>query len=1522
MCPEILEENEDRIGEDTMVDYIDPTQGFRFAPGEGQIPIPMFKDPFCKEKSFPTIFGGHPTPATKKGISQRDIHYHEMFRYDRRGARPDYLFYILKVDQLHQLQSAQGISMRKSAQTNDITAAQVRNKDFIDNSIRKDNAYHFMANVVGSPAYWEDQKKKVIAMVRQLGIFTLFITLTAAETKWPELIRILKLTVDKEEVTLEEAEAFKFEEKARLIRTDPVTCARYFDYRFKELKKTWTYCDDGPFGKHKIKEMFYRIEFQHRGSPHVHMVIWLEDAPVYKGSESEEQICDFINSMITTDTDNPEVTDQVGKQFHKCTHTCKKGDSTKCRFGCPLPPMDKTRILQPLSAEELEKLKGDKEMMTKIRKFNEQLMKELEHNALNIGSFEELLAKMNVDLDFYIFAIRATIKHAKIFLKRDPKNCRTNAYCKKILLLMKSNMDIQFVLDAFACIGYIVDYVNKSSRGLSRLLRQCVEDHKRGNKSIREQMKACCNIMYNSTEISAQEAAWLKCRLSMCETSVGVEFISTGPSDTRHRILKNDVELKALPDGSTDIYKKNDLDRYGQRPEEMKQFCLADVVALYSFEKPRKSSNSSNTGDEEEPNDEAVEDEAEQMDDTDDTIQGPSATKKPRKVLPRFALKDGSGNFVERRKPKVIRYCRFNRATDPDNFFREMCLLFLPWENEQTDIEGTNCMELYDTHKSIIEANYKKYNACDLDFDAIAKEIEEYRATEDQGLLYQNRDESEHNEQIDPAVRPFINVYEFDDNIVQPNAAIEMGLEEVGGTEACNKYNIPTLWRDAEYFKLMDNLNPKQRDIVMHVNSCFQNKDKAFHIFLTGGAGTGKSQVIKALYQSLSRQFRSERNEDISAPEILLVAFTGLAAHNIDGQTAHSALHLSAGKGDKFTSLSPDRKNTLRCQFHNLKLVIIDEISMLGSPTFDHISRRLGEIFNTSPNLHFGDISVIVVGDFNQLSPVGAPYVFHAKDSHSTAALAGNPQWALFKIFRLDEIMRQRDDLRFAEALNRLANGACTAEDEAMWKSRCFKEEDLPEIAKKTPRMYERNADIDEYNKIRVDEQKLHANPRFCIVSQADDRKVGKITKVQEKQADEALLKLKTREAQNLPASLELVENLRYMISTNIDVNDGLYNGALGTLKFIEYMNNRSHAVYLEFDSPNIGTQARANRKSIMEQNKINQNWTPIFRVKRKFNLLGKGTVQVCREQYPLVISEARTIHKSQGMTQEVAVVCPLGRKLSRQKAYTAFSRVTSLSGLFIVGDTFKTPDPPSHDDSVVREMLRMDTDCKLVPKFLDLRLRANDTVVKIISHNIQSLAKHSSSIVKDKTYTECDFMFFQETWLVSSLAVDIERFHEITRNPSSSPSAQGTIIYRNVASKSIAVSHESTEIKEESSHVEVTAVVINEKILAINVYKNPTCSDRLFLEAIDNYAALINRYEDVLMMGDFNTSLASKNSFIRIMATKYGLILLSSTNPTTRANTCIDGVFGKLYNYKIKSHVYFSYFSHHYPLVIELLRK
>ena len=150
----------------------------------------------------------------------------------------------------------------------------------------------------------------------------------------------------------------------------------------------------------------------------------------------------------------------------------------------------------------------------------------------------------------------------------------------------------------------------------------------------------------------------------------------------------------------------------------------------------------------------------------------------------------------------------------------------------------------------------------------------------------------------------------------------------------------------------------------------------------------------------------------------------GTAAFNIGGNTICSAFHKNMYQTNQ--KMSAGELNTFRIKCKNLKVVIIDEISMVGKRTFDFIDTRLQQL--TGIRAHFGGLSVIAVGDFYQLKPVCDRLVFHDL-VEDAKALAPNSWKDHFKIYELVDIMRQKDDLKFALLLNRLRLNEMTKED-------------------------------------------------------------------------------------------------------------------------------------------------------------------------------------------------------------------------------------------------------------------------------------------------------------------------------------------------------------------------------------------------------------------------------------------------------------------------------------------------------------
>ncbi|KAJ8026272.1 hypothetical protein HOLleu_34068 [Holothuria leucospilota] len=114
---------------------------------------------------------------------------------------------------------------------------------------------------------------------------------------------------------------------------------------------------------------------------------------------------------------------------------------------------------------------------------------------------------------------------------------------------------------------------------------------------------------------------------------------------------------------------------------------------------------------------------------------------------------------------------------------------------------------------------------------------------------------------------------------------------------------------------MLRGLNIEQRNLFSHVHKwtkqkIHDNTTKSLHIFLTGGAGTGKSQLIKCITHESRKLFTriAESPDDIT---VLLVAFTGTAAFNINGQTIHSALNIFS-TSLPYKPLGEDQLNTLR----------------------------------------------------------------------------------------------------------------------------------------------------------------------------------------------------------------------------------------------------------------------------------------------------------------------------------------------------------------------------------------------------------------------------------------------------------------------------------------------------------------------------------------------------------------------------------------------------------------------------------
>ena len=155
-----------------------------------------------------------------------------------------------------------------------------------------------------------------------------------------------------------------------------------------------------------------------------------------------------------------------------------------------------------------------------------------------------------------------------------------------------------------------------------------------------------------------------------------------------------------------------------------------------------------------------------------------------------------------------------------------------------------------------------------------------------------------------------------------------------------SSYQKITLIDKKEIRRELQKLDPDQRyvvDVLIRFARFLKLAKKGRCQFPTpplmvieGDAGSGKSEVIRILCQVMEHEFR-EAGDDPDKPYILKGAFTGEAATNIKGQTLHTLFHLNFG--NRLFKLSDNMRDEMKDQLQNLRLIIIDEYSMLSADT-------------------------------------------------------------------------------------------------------------------------------------------------------------------------------------------------------------------------------------------------------------------------------------------------------------------------------------------------------------------------------------------------------------------------------------------------------------------------------------------------------------------------------------------------------------------------------------------------------------
>ncbi|KAK6167006.1 hypothetical protein SNE40_021119 [Patella caerulea] len=1460
---------------DLAQDILDNTDSiFSISPTENKNPVRILTDKTNEALCFPTLF-----PTGQNTFSDnrderitlgRYLHCRLMNVDNRFAKNTDYIFYAQYLYELSQVVSSVSIALRKTKSGgNRITADMLTNEEPLKNILKCDDGYRFLKSVRGSPSYWKTTQSDLFAMIRQLGVATYFISFSSAELRWSSFIEVIL----RQQGDNRKASDLDWAEKQEILRSNPITIARMFDHRFHYFLKNFIMSKAEPIGK--VKDYFYRIEYQMRGSCHVHGLLWIEDAPVL-GRDPDSKLVEFVDKYITCKmpniSDDPELHEIVSSvQTHSKKHSksCKK-KNTVCRFNFPRPPSEETFVCRTVDMDKSDNQESRKDEISndQAKTILECIMKAISDPDKNYDSFEDLYTDLDITQELFVKACEKLTKKNNLVLKRDPKDVWINQYNPDLLRAWNANLDIQYVFDAYSCIVYIVSYISKSEREIGLLLGDAHKEAVEGNLDAKSSLKKISSTYLHSREVSAQEAAYRVCNLRLKEASRKVVFIPTGENNIRMTLPLSILKSRANEGTLTDdnMYQTSIVDRYRARPDgiQFDYMCIAQFCSEYR-----------------------VMAKSEKID-------------VDRENNPAYKLKGDLGYIIKRTKtsPAVIRYARFSITKNPELFYLSSLQLFLPYR--QTEQLKPPPLETYEDFykfgsvryyndvelvREIVNNNREKYEKDAVNIEMAQEILEKCGPLDDAWANICVETEVDRLECIELQGNETIN--EDDDPVEIPDL---LGNRKSDKKDR-HKEKCDTVISHSQAIPLLRSLNKLQSQVFYKVRQfCLDkihNKNpEQFMLFLTGGAGSGKSHIIKCIYYEASRLLAriSDSPDDTT---VAIIAPTGVSAFNISSSTCtiHSLFCLPIHITLPYIGLSSDKVNTLRSKLGNLEILIIDEISMVDHKLLCYIHGRLRQIKQTPDHVLFGNVSIIAVGDFYQLPPVKGRPLYN--DNEIINLWQDN-----FKIVQLTEIMRQRDDLTFAQALNRIRtkknSDEMSVDDINLFSSRVTGEEsDAVHIVST-------NKQVNEIN-LKFLHSKCPDTITIAANDYSKDARTGKMKKLE---------KYLTRNVDSsLPNELVIGIDARVMLIKNLNVSDGLANGSFGKVTYITVDNDKPKIIYVKFDDERVGAILR--RENKRSNDDIPEGSTPIEIQEEKVNYRGD-----IRRQFPLKLSYSTTVHKVQGLSLRSAVVS-LKKIFSPGQAYVALSRVTSLEGLII----------RDFDEKVIYCDPRIEESIHKMPLYLEPQVE-NRRNTEILLFNVEGLMQHHEDLKNDYRFIQTDFICLTETWI--SQIAECRNFqlegYTLFNQPRHTCYDNSNVYDRIKSMKNGGVGIYYSNKRHCNIHrlgtfnIEHVVFSISDINLTVVVIYRPSCYKadlfisnlQILLTELENYGG------DMIVMGDFNQNLLDGNSTIARCMSENGFTQLVNF-VTTTGGTLLDLVFVKyLDQSKVHLNLVSTYFSYH----------
>jgi len=996
------------------------------------------------------------------------------------------------------------------------------------------SSMNWMSSLKGTQAWKNVHHRQMLSAMRHAGTAAGLLTISANDVNSPELF--VFLTQNDEKWTRDEVPKKTSAERERVLHRDQFLAAFWFERRMNAFLKHILLNKDCPVLLREVTHYYAMTEFQGRGSPHWHILIWLKNW--YDLDEVSEQIAcvnEYMKHLFTCKADRGDDSPRgkMLRQALKYNHHAHGKHCASTKHPC------KSRFPRPPAAE-------------------------FEH-----VTYGERKRRSMREADFCLYP-------------RSGEYERNQNPVVKTLIILDTNVDYQPVESAYGVVMYVCGYISKGECvGMVAGVRKALEKLPPGTSARTRRFVQAKTVLTHRVQ-SVQEIGYhlLPKFLKLSHTDMKFVSIQALPSSHCKRLLKKKEQLERLDFDSSDIWVDNVTERYARRPvgDEFKldpevqqvtgastfeDLCLVDFASWYQI-----------------------------------------GTKGAR--IPCQA-RNGKVTYIAKRKEKAVASVAF--LSDRKWFdlaYFGMMKLFFPWRNE-IDLLGNNLsakaafLSKGDELELMMLRNkeFQRYNS-------IRELINEDPPSNEEMFL-------EALEVYAPAIarsiRDRLAVNDLDedsmadDDVLAPRAGFAQAeLDAIESWNVFQETNLrlaaeedrPPLVEEVEQkdcgLRLLSDSElraalisisklPSQSRALVEIleaargildliqDGTFRSSD-CICKFLTGGAGAGKTFVLRVLMRLLNDMFGC------------LQAFcpTGCAACNLGARTIHDSVDMPVFSSNRYRwkpLFNSYKKPVIMARWKGVIVVVIDEISMVSSNMLLMIERRLQELstqWNGQGGCRFGDVALIIgCGDMCQLRPIKAPWIFERvhKPVLSMLQLTADPWlWGSFQLVEIEGSQRQVDsiylqflnwlrwkrkgedlDPRFADMVNSRRPMTISAEG------------GLPITVANSDRftesthLFATNDEVDSWNDFAMkavaqrrgkpvltiaSTHRWNRGPKGCdqkllgtLLSQSDVKRVFAV-------------KDDIRKGSGLSRTLRILEGTgRWMVTRNIDLQRGLANGAL-----------------------------------------------------------------------------------------------------------------------------------------------------------------------------------------------------------------------------------------------------------------------------------------------------------------------------------------------------------------------------------------